>query len=276
MAPKLILADLDGTLLDEEKHLTPRSRAALEHAAGAGAHVVVATGRFFGGVPEFLKELPFLRYFILMNGAKVYDRQTDTVLSRAEIPLDTALAVCRLLEGLDCTIDCYQNDRGIMPRNYLEHLEHYIPDPVVRMIIAPNRVPVDDLPAAMAQGGDTVQKMQTFFPDLSLRPQVSKLLSEQFPQLIQSISLPNNLELNAPGATKGDALEALCRHLGLDVQDAAAFGDGTNDLTMLQKAGIGVAMANADPDVLPCADLVAPSNREDGVAQILEGWFPPT
>lgn len=276
MAPKLILADLDGTLLDERKQLTPRSRAALERAAAAGCQVVIATGRFFGGVPDFLKELPFLRYFILMNGAKVYDRQTDTVLSRAEIPLDTALAVCRLLEGLDCTIDCYQNDRGMMPRHQLDRLEHYIPDPVIRMIVAPNRLPVNDLPAAMAAGGDTVQKMQTFFPDLSLRPQVSKLLSEQFPQLIQSISLPNNLELNAPGATKGDALEALCRHLGLDLLESAAFGDGTNDLTMIQKAGIGVAMANADPDVLPCADLVAPSNREDGVAQILEGWFPPT
>ena len=101
-----------------------------------------------------------------------------------------------------------------------------------------------------------------------------KLLGEQFPHLIQSISLPTNLELNAPGATKGDALEALCRHLGLDLLESAAFGDGTNVLTMIQKAGVGVAMANAAPDVLQRADLVAPSNREDGVAQILEQWFP--
>ena len=141
-------------------------------------------------------------------------------------------------------------------------------------LIAPNRLPVDDLPTAMAQGGDTVQKMQFFFPDLALRPQAMKLLGEQFPHLIQSISLPTNLELNAPGATKGDALEALCRHLGLDLLESAAFGDGTNDLTMIQKAGVGVAMANAAPDVLQRADLVAPSNREDGVAQILEQWFP--
>ena len=116
--------------------------------------------------------------------------------------------------------------------------------------------------------------MQSFFPDLELRPQVMELLSQHFPQLIQSISLPTNLELNAPGATKGDALEALCRHLGLDLLESAAFGDGTNDLTMIQKAGVGVAMANANPQVLQCADLVAPSNRENGVAQILEKWFP--
>lgn len=275
MAPKLILADLDGTLLNENKQLTPRSRAALERAAAAGCQVVIATGRFFGGVPNFLKELPFLRYFILMNGAKVYDRETDTVLYRSEIPLDTAQAVYRLLEGLECTIDCYQNDQGLMPRKFLDRLDFYIPDPIVRTIIGPNRLPVDDLPTAMAQGGDSVQKMQAFFPNLELRPQAMKLLQEQFPQLIQSISLPTNLELNASGATKGDALEAVCRHLGLDIQDAAAFGDGTNDLTMIQKAGVGVAMANADPQVLQYADLVAPSNREDGVAQILEQWFQP-
>ena len=71
MAPKLILADLDGTLLDEKKHLTPRSRAALERAAASGAQVVIATGRFFGGVPDFLKELPFLRYFILIRSQGV-------------------------------------------------------------------------------------------------------------------------------------------------------------------------------------------------------------
>ena len=274
MAPKLILSDLDGTLLDEEKHLTPRSRAALERASAAGAQVVIATGRFFGGVPDFLRQLPFLRYFILMNGAKVYDRQTDTILYRAEIPLKTAQAVYGLLEPLGCTVDCYQNDRGIMPRKFLDRLDYYIPDPIVRMIIAPNRAPVDDLPAAMAQGGAWVQKMQSFFPDLAVRSQAAQLLQEHFPQLIQSISLPTNLELNAPGATKGDALEALCHHLGLDLMESAAFGDGTNDLTMIQKAGVGVAMANAAPEVLASADLAAPSNREDGVAQILEKWFP--
>lgn len=137
MVPKLILADLDGTLLDEKKHLTPRSRAALERSAASGAQVVIATGRFFGGVPDFLKELPFLRYFILMNGAKVYDRETDTVLYRPKSPWTPAQAVYRLLEGLGCTVDCYQNDKGIMPRKFLDHLEHYIPDPVVRMIIVP-------------------------------------------------------------------------------------------------------------------------------------------
>lgn len=91
--------------------------------------------------------------------------------------------------------------------------------------------------------------------------------------MILSSSLPGNLEINAPGATKGDALLALCRALGLAPACAVAFGDGTNDMTMIRSAGIGVAMANAEPEVLAVADLVAPSNQEDGVAQVLSRWF---
>lgn len=275
MTPKLILTDLDGTLLDDQKQLSPANRAALERAAAAGCHVVIATGRFFGGVPAFLKELPFLRYFILMNGAKVYDRETNQILYRSEIPMETAKGVFHLLSPLDCTIDCYQNDRGIMPRAYYDRLDHYIPDPVIRMLVQPNRQPVDDLLATLEANGDTVQKMQAFFADLSLRPQVMELLEREFPELVQTISLPNNLELNAAGATKGHALEALCRHLGLDLLDAAAFGDGTNDLTMIQRAGVGVAMENGAPLVREHADLIAPANTQDGVAAILSRWFPP-
>ena len=79
MRPKLILTDLDGTLLRDDKSLSPANRQALERAAAQGAQVVIATGRFYEGIPVELRDLPFLRYFILMNGAKAYDRAEDKV-----------------------------------------------------------------------------------------------------------------------------------------------------------------------------------------------------
>ena len=88
-----------------------------------------------------------------------------------------------------------------------------------------------------------------------------------------SYSLPANLEINAAGATKGAALTELCRMLDIPLEETAAFGDGTNDLSMLRAAGTGVAMANGDPAVLEAADLTAPTNQEDGVARILDQWF---
>ena len=273
MKPKLILTDLDGTLLRDDKSLSPANCAALVRAAAQGAEVVVATGRFFGGIPRELLELPFLRYFILMNGAKVYDRREDRVLYRSEIPLAQAERVMDLLEPLDCTVDCYQNDVGWMERRYFDHLDYYVTDPVSRAMVRSHRRPVDDLRAQVRAGGDTVQKMQAYFPHLELRPRVMALLRREVPGVVQSVSLPTNLELNAAGATKGAALAALCRALGVDPLDTAAFGDGTNDVSMLAAAGVGVAMANGAPETRQAADLVTASNQEDGVALVLDRWF---
>ena len=273
MKPKLILTDLDGTLLRDDKSLSPANRAALVRAAAQGAEVVVATGRFFGGIPRELLELPFLRYFILMNGAKIYDRREDRVLYRSEIPLAQAERVMDLLEPLDCTVDCYQNDVGWMERRYFDHLDYYVTDPVSRAMVRSHRRPVDDLRAQVRAGGDTVQKMQAYFPHLELRPRVMALLRREVPGVVQSVSLPTNLELNAAGATKGAALAELCRALGVDPLDTAAFGDGTNDVSMLAAAGVGVAMANGAPETRQAADLVTASNQEDGVALVLDRWF---
>ena len=85
-----------------------------------------------------------------------------------------------------------------------------------------------------------------------------------------SSSIANNIEVNAARANKGDALKALCAMLGVDVAHSMAFGDGSNDLTMLRAAGIGVAMGNAAPEVQAAADYVTRTNEEGGVSAALE------
>lgn len=273
MKPKLILTDLDGTLLDDAKQVSPANRAALERAAAHGAEVVVATGRFLGGVPLELRNLPFLRYFILMNGAKVYDRKEDKVLYRAEIPLATAERIFDWMKHVEATVDCYQNDMGLMDRRYYDRLDYYIHDIQSRELVRRSRMVPEDFRAAVRAGGDSVQKIQFYFPDLTLRQEIQRQLTVAFPEVVSSTSMPENLELNDTRATKGHAMLALCRALSVDAREAAAFGDGTNDLTMLQWAGAGVAMANAAQEVRAAADLVAPKNVEDGVARVLNQWF---
>ena len=274
MRPKLILTDLDGTLLSRHRAVSPANLAALTRAAEGGAEIVVATGRYYGGMPRELRELPFLRYFILMNGAKVYDRQEDRILYRAEIPLEQAEALFDYMWQQDATVDCYQNDRAYMDRRYYDRLDYYIHDPDSRELVRSIRTPVEDFRTRVRAGGDTVQKVQSYFPHLEVRERVMAYLEKEFPDLVLSISMPTNLEINHAGATKGAALLALCEVLGVDVKDTAAFGDGTNDLSMIQTAGVGVAMANGAPEVLAAADRIAPPCEEDGVAQILNEWFP--
>ena len=95
-------------------------------------------------------------------------------------------------------------------------------------------------------------------------------VESRFPGIRVTASTWNNLELNSSGAHKGNALRRLAEHLGLSLANCISFGDGLNDLTMVESAGVGVAMANAAPEVKAAATRVAPSNDEDGVAVVLE------
>ena len=114
---KLLALDLDGTLLNSQKELTPRTRDALYAAAEAGVEIVPTTGRFFTGMPEVIQKLPFLHYAITINGAQVYDIRAEKAVSRAEIPLETALRVLEYLDGFPVIYDCYQDNWGWMTRS---------------------------------------------------------------------------------------------------------------------------------------------------------------
>ena len=95
---KLIALDLDGTLLNSDKHLSAENADALQLAADSGAQIVPTTGRFFGGMPQVIRELPYLRYAITVNGAQVQDIRTGRSIYRAEIPLPRALAIMEYLD----------------------------------------------------------------------------------------------------------------------------------------------------------------------------------
>ena len=266
---RIIALDLDGTLLDSGKNLSAANRAALAAAAEKGIHVVPTTGRFFGGMPESVRALPFVRYAITVNGAQVYDRATDAAIVREELPLATALAIMRYLDGFDVIYDCYQDNWGRMTASMQERAADYAPDAHYLKMIRELRKPYPDLKAHLEEEGRDVQKIMLFARDLSVRAQIADGLKARFPELAVSASTFNNLELNSANAHKGLALKRFAEHLGLGLENCMAFGDGANDLTMIQAAGIGVAMSNACPEVLAAADYVTLSNDEDGVAAAL-------
>ena len=112
MTPKIIALDLDGTLLDSAKNLSARNMAALEKAATRDTLIVPTTGRFFGMMPPCIRDLPFVRYAITINGAQAYDRVTDSAIVQEEIPLATALALMETLDRYDVIYDCYQIGRA--------------------------------------------------------------------------------------------------------------------------------------------------------------------
>ena len=272
----VVALDLDGTLLDSRKQLSPRNRAALERIAAAGVLVVPTTGRFFGMMPEAVRELPFVRYAITVNGAQVYDRETDRALVREEIPLDVALAIMELLDGHDVVYDCYRENWGWMTAALKAKVGDYATDEHYLRMVREFRRPVPDLKAHLretaADGG--VQKVMLFSRrddrDAAELVSIRREMAERFPQIKVTASTWNNLEFNAAAAHKGNSLRRFAEHLGLTLSNCAAFGDGLNDLSMVEMAGVGVAMANAVPEVKRVAARVTLSNDEDGVAAMLE------
>ncbi len=266
---RIIALDLDGTLLDSDKNLSEANRAALAAAAAKGILVVPTTGRFFGMMPPAVRDLPFVRYAITVNGAQVYDRETDTAIVREELPLDKALAIMRFLDGFDVIYDCYQDNWGRMTRAMQEKAEAYARCPHYVKMIREFRKPYPDLKEYLAGQGRDVQKIMLFARDPAVRDRILADIQTRFDGLAVSTSTFNNLEINVATAHKGRAIERFAALFGWTLANCMAFGDGLNDLSMVKMAGTGVAMANAAPEVLAAADYVTLSNDEDGVAAAL-------
>ena len=272
MTYRLFAFDLDDTLLDKEKNIPEENLRALCAAAERGALLVPATGRILRGVPDALKQLPFIRYYILSNGAAVYDAKEDRTLYRGDIPLELALRVMDFLDTQPVLYDCYQNDIGWMSRSMFEQAPSFMrTEPMILQLIERLRIPVPDLKQTLREHNEPLQKIQFYYrpEDIGKRAELLAHFSELFPELCATTACSNNVELNSVDAGKGKGLLALCRALEIDPREAVAFGDSSNDISMLRAAGRGVAMANASDAVKAAADAVCESNLDCGVGKEL-------
>ena len=272
MKYKLIAFDMDGTLLDNNKKIPPRCLNALWAAAERGCLIVPATGRMLSGLPDELRSGP-IRYHILINGALVYDSAENKVLYEGNIEVPQAVELCSYLDTLPVLYDCYIDNEGFMAGEMCDRAEPYFENAKnMFQYVMNTRTRVHVLADFMNERGSGVQKMQIYFrPDQEvLRRQLLKGLPEKFPHFVATTSLPNNVEINSTKAGKDRGLAGLCRALGIDISEAIAFGDGSNDTGMVGLAGLGVAMANAEDEVKAVAKAIALSNAEEGVGVFIE------
>lgn len=270
---KLIAFDLDGTFLNNDKTIPQKNIDALCAAAGRGIHIVPATGRIHSGVPEAVRALPFIRYYICINGAYVYDAVEDRTIYSADVPLDIALRFYEEMDKLPVMYDCYQDNYGFITQKMYDEADYYVPDKGILHLVKTLRVPVSELKEYLRQKGKDVQKLQAYFHDISLRDRELERLPKLFPELLFSTSVSNNIEVNSRLAGKGNGLKALCRELKIDIADTAAFGDSLNDEDMLSAAGLGIAMANALESTKRAADVLTLSNNDAGVAAGIEKYI---
>ena len=270
---KLIALDLDGTLLNSDKQLTPENAAALEKAASAGIEIVPATGRFYLGMPDFIRALPYVHYVIAINGAQIWDVRGKQSIQAAEIPWRRAIEIMEYLDTMPIIYDCYMDGWGWMTQALYDKAEQYAANIHSLDMIRNLRTPVPELKACLKERARGVQKIQIFFKDTELREKMLKKLPQEFPDLVVTTSIVNNIEINSREATKGVALKKLAAYLGIPTEQTMAFGDDTNDITMLRDAGVGVAMGNANEEVKKAADYVTLDCNNSGVAHAMQHFL---
>lgn len=265
----IIAFDLDGTILDSQKNLSERNLAALSRCARLGIHIVPATGRAVDGIPKKILDIPGVHYAITTNGGAVVDLDRGKKLKSCSLSNAKVLELIGIMKKYHAMYDPYINGRGISQPAFIEHMEDYGIEPVIQKMVLETRDVVPDTEAFVRETGSDAEKMNVFFLDLADREVLREEL-KQVEGIIVSSSLYNNLELNAQGATKGEALLWLADYLGIDRMETVAFGDGENDISMLEAAGIGIAMENGQDSAKAAADQVTLNNDQDGVAAAIE------
>jgi len=264
---RLFAFDLDGTMLNSSGVLSDANRAALVAAAEQGTLLVPATGRLLSFMPKDLMALPQVRYIVSSNGAVIYDRKEEKVLADDLIPTELAVKVMEVYDEFGVYYEFYDRGSAVTFTDNVrlgEEVYHFPPDRL-RYLKKEYRAKVPDQKAYILENNIRPEKLNTQFVPPEIRRDLVARLRALGEMEIAS-SLPNTMEINAPGVCKSKGLETLCSLLGIDRADVMTLGDGENDEPMLRWAGVSVAMGNAGESTRAAAKFVTDDNDHDGAA----------
>ena len=264
---RLIATDLDDTLLDAKSDITPRTMAALAAAMAAGCRISLSSGRMLEAMLPFARRIGVNAPMLLYNGAMIYDHRTRETVYSTRIPWALSIDIVRRAEEMGLYIQLYPGE-GYYCAETTDYTRAY-----ARQIHVDARVAGMPMSAWLAARPADMQKMLIIdTPEGADRAKAA--LEQAFPRgAVFLKSKPHFVEIAPEGVDKGRALVRLAEYLGVAREEVMAFGDGQNDAPMLACAGVGAAVANACPETLACADVVAPPNTEDGVAQVIEAYL---
>lgn len=264
---KLIALDIDGTLINSKLEITPRTKKAVIRAMEEGHKVVIASGRDPMGVEQYARELDFDKYGGLLsnfNGGRITNYKTGEIIADHPLDLDLTREILDFARDLDIGFLVYKDSKFYTnsPDTYMlkesaskSHMEVVVDEKLIDTIdFQTNKILFSQVPERIEEP--------------------SRALYDRFHEVATCVkSTPFYYEIMPKGIDKGKSLLEIADHYKISQEDIIAFGDENNDLTMIEKAGVGVAMANSSKDILEIADYVTLSNDEDGIAYYLENFL---
>jgi len=264
---RILALDLDGTLTNSAKEITPRTREAIHRAIRGGIAVALASGRPYLGVAPVARALGLDTlggYILCFNGGLVQRFDTGEDVFHRFLPPDSIKKICALAAGLHVYPLSY-DQTGVVspfPENRYVKREAYNNDLSIRYV--PDLAGFIDYP---------VEKLMLVGEPEDTAKAVPMLQAAFGETLGVFGSEPYFIELVPPGINKASSLQILLDHLGLRRESLIACGDAMNDYEMLRLAGLSVAMENAVPRIKEAADFVTLSNDADGVAHVIETFL---
>jgi Cof subfamily protein (haloacid dehalogenase superfamily) len=263
---RLIATDLDGTLLDSDHRVTPLTERAIRNALARGVLFTVATGKTFPSTLSLIRQFDIKIPVICGNGTLIH-RPDGSILHEDPIPRDLAIEAIRMARAARLTPIVYAGLGLLTPvrnRNIDVLTAHHEPDPEI----------VPDLEAALESRYQPHKLILMEEDNLEAVAAFQIELERVFAgraQVLRS-GLASVIELLPLGVTKGTALTFILDYLGIPSEQVIAFGDNCNDLDMIQRAGIGIAMGHSPEAVRQGADDVTGTNNEDGVGYAIQKW----
>ena len=267
---KLLAVDMDGTLLNSQKKISPRNLNAINELLKRGVHVVTSTGRGVAELTDYRGDFKLMNYGILITGGLVYDffkSQPITIHAVDEKTMfkliDFGLEERAMIHLLTLT-SSVAREQDIQNMSAFDMQIYF--DMFNRICLR-----VDDFKQYVHTHLNEVLKVNLYHRD---KPSRDRNL-ERMKNLNLSITFTesNNLEASPQGITKASGLIELCKFLNIDISETIAVGDGNNDKEILQTAGIGVAMGNSNDEIKKIADFVTLDNDHDGIANVIEKFF---
>ena len=252
--------DLDGTLIGRDALLGPRTRAAITRAQGAGIPVLIATGRMFRSVEPYLEEAGIEEPVVCYQGAAVVDPRTREFLLHEPLELGVAREAISALLAHGLSPNVYVDDRL-----YVAEETEYS-----RAYSNFQHLPVTEVGDLLGWLDHPPTKLVAVADPPVLAVVRGELESRFDGRLFITTSLPHMLELGNPGVTKGSGLTFVAAQLGLDLSGIVGFGDGENDVELLEVAGLGVAIEGGHLRLQAIADWTCPGPAEEGVAAFIE------
>lgn len=266
MKYKLLVLDVDGTLLNSEKVVTPRTRSALLKAQQMGVHVVLASGRPTNGVQPLAEELELNKYggyFLSYNGGQIFNAQTGELMFERRIDPVMIPYLYKKAQEKGFAIFTYHKDFILTDSPDNIHVKEEAELNKMRIIKADNFAEaIDFSPCKCILTSDKEEDL------ISLENNWKRRLNG----VLEAFRSEDYfLEVAPQFINKGNTLAVLMEMLKVDKEEVVAIGDGVADVSMLQLAGLSVAMGNARDSVKACADVMTLSNDQEGVALAIEG-----